>query len=128
MSLPSQRLCLYGGLVFVAFFFVGWGLVAGYMTPLPTPRDSAEEVAEFYRGDTDLIRLGLVIVIAVSPLQAFWAAPAAAYLRRIEGPGGLMANTQLLMGGLSVLLGDLPDVPLGRRSPSGRTGIPTSSG
>ena len=103
-SAASQRFCLYGGLAFAVLFFVGWGLVAGYMTPLPTPRDSAEEVAEFYRGDTDLIRLGLAITIAVAPLQAFWAALVAAHLRRIEGDGALMANAQLLMGGVSVLL------------------------
>jgi hypothetical protein len=104
MSVSSQRFCLYGGLVFVLIFFAGWGLVAGFMTPLPTPRDSAQEVADFYRDDTDLIRLGLVLVIAVAPLQAFFAALVAAHLRRIEGPGALMANAQLLMGGLSVLL------------------------
>lgn len=108
MTVASQRLCLYGALVFIVVFFAGWGLIAGYMTPLPTPNDSAEEVAEFYRGDTDLIRLGLVFVIAVAPLQAFFAALIAAHMRRIEGDGALMANTQLVLGGLAVLLVTIP--------------------
>jgi hypothetical protein len=45
-----------------------------------------------------------MITIAAAPLQAFWAALIASHLRRIEGQGALMANAELVLGGISVLL------------------------
>jgi hypothetical protein len=108
LSRRSQNFCLYGGLVFIVLFFAGWGLTAGFITPLPTPRDTPLQVAHFFGGDTFAIRLGLLITIAAAPLQAFFAALIAEHLRRIEGVLAPMASTELVLGGLAVLLVTFP--------------------
>ena len=108
MSARNQRFCLYGGLLFIVMFFAGWGLTAGFMTPLPTPRESPLQVARFFGGDTFAIRLGLLITIAGAPLQAFFAALIAEHMRRIEGVLAPLASAQLVLGGLAVLLVTLP--------------------
>jgi hypothetical protein len=104
----NQSFCLYGGLVFIVTFFAGWGLTAGFITPLPTPHDTPLQVTRFFAGNTFAIRLGLLITLAGAPLQAFFAALIAEHLRRVEGPVAPMASTELVLGGLAVLLVSFP--------------------
>jgi hypothetical protein len=108
MDLRGQQFCLYGGLVFIVVFFLGWGIIAGFMTPLPTPRDNAQEVIAFFSGDQTRIRLGVLLVLFVAPLQAFFAALITLHLKRIGDKVTPLANAQMMMGGISVLLVTFP--------------------
>ncbi|MHB8695633.1 MAG: hypothetical protein ACYDHH_30800 [Solirubrobacteraceae bacterium] len=108
MSARNQNFCLYGGVVFIVLFFAGWGLTAGFITPLPTPRDTPLQISQFFSGNTFAIRLGLLITLFGAPLQASFAALIAEHMRRIEGRIAPLASTQLVLGGIAVLLVSFP--------------------
>lgn len=81
---------------------------AGFLPP-PSPGDSAQEVAEFYRDDIDLIRLGLFTMMIAGGIIAPFVAVIAVRLKRIEGQFSPMtinippAIVQCLSIGLAVL-------------------------
>jgi len=101
----QHRLCAYAGFVFPALFFVGWGLVAGYLLPLHGPGDSPAQVVAFYTDHTTLIRIGIILTIAAGALQApFCVAIGMQMMRMNGGRRSPLAYTQMLLGGANVLL------------------------
>lgn len=60
MSQRAQLTCLWSTLIGLVIVGVGFWPVAGYLPP-PAANDTAQEIANFYSGDTDGIRIGLVL-------------------------------------------------------------------
>lgn len=81
----------------IALWGIGLGLVAG-MIPLPSPDDSAEEVARMYAEDRNSIRVGLLIVCFGSALLTPFVVAISVQLKRIEGRHTPLASTQLALG------------------------------
>lgn len=65
------RLCGWMGPVFITVFFVCWGLLGHNFPPFP-PDAPASEVAGFFRGNADSIRLGMVIAMTFAPAYGVW--------------------------------------------------------
>lgn len=96
MNTRIQTWCAWCGPVFAVVFFVGM-LLAGFLPP-PSPGDSAPEVADFYRDDVDLIRLGLFTMMIAAGITAPFVAVIAVQLKRIEGQSSPMTYLQLIGG------------------------------
>jgi hypothetical protein len=107
MSTRTQMLCLWCGPAAIALFLVGFWLVAGLVPP-PSPDDSAREIQALYQGDTDMIRLGLLMSMFAGALTGPWVAAISTQLKRIEGQYSPLAYTQLGLGMLGVLLFIIP--------------------
>lgn len=109
MSVRSQMFCAYLGLAFPLVFFIGWGLIAGYMTPLQGPRTTGLEWQEFYSDHTTLIRVGIIITIAAGAFQAPFSALIGMHMRRMEGGKHTpLAYAQMMLGSVGVLLVVIP--------------------
>ena len=108
MNERSQKFCLYLGIAFPFTFFLGWGLVSGYMLPLPSPHDSASEYVQFYRDNTTAIRVGLIITIAAASFQAPFFALIGTHMRRVEGKHSALSYGQMMLGSAGVLLVIIP--------------------
>lgn len=107
MNARSQRICTWGGLVFMVLFSVGWWFLAGLMPP-PSPKDSAQEVAEFYGDDTNLIRAGLLVAMFGVAFQFPFFTAIFFQMKRIEGPVAPMAYIQILTGTVGVFIFFVP--------------------
>jgi hypothetical protein len=79
-----QLRCLYTGYAFLAVFTLGWVILAGFVPP-PSPNDSPEMVADFFRTDTNKIRVGLIITLFCSAFLLPWCGAVCTQILRIEG-------------------------------------------
>ncbi|WP_094023998.1 hypothetical protein [Nocardia cerradoensis] len=93
----SQRLCVWSGPLFALLFFIGYGVVARYIPP-PDPDRSAAQVAEFYRGHANAIRLGMVLSMFGLVFWVPFVAAISVQLKRIEGRHSPLTYAQLGLG------------------------------
>jgi hypothetical protein len=81
----AQLWSLYSLYGFVALFLIGWVLLAR-MVPPPSPMESPDEIAGFFRGHLTSLRVGLVLALFASALLLPWGGAVCAQMLRIEGP------------------------------------------
>jgi len=60
MGRRNELICGWSGAAAAALLIIGWCIVAGFLPP-PSPNLSANEIAEYWRNDTELKILGMVI-------------------------------------------------------------------
>lgn len=108
MNLGAQRFALYCGIAFPFIFFVFWGLIGGFMLPLPSPGDTAEQIRSYYTENANFVRLGLFVTIGAGALQVPFYALISVHLKRIEGDYPVLSNAQLILGGITAILVIVP--------------------
>jgi hypothetical protein len=69
MERRIELLCAWCGPAFLVVFVAGLWFVAGLIPP-PSPSDSAEHIAAFYRGHADQVRLGMLGSVLLAPFVA----------------------------------------------------------
>lgn len=97
MNSRNQRICIWSGPVFMALFFLGYGVVARYIPP-PDPAKPAAEVARFYRENANSIRTGMVLSLYALVFYVPWTAAMSVQLKRIEGRHSPFTYAQLGIG------------------------------
>lgn len=90
-------------MVFLILFALGWGLIARFVPP-PSPTFGAAEIADFYRQNTQMIRLGMVITQISCIFLPPWVAVLSVQMKRIEGSSPVLAYTQLICGLAAMLV------------------------
>jgi hypothetical protein len=90
----TQRLWVWGGVVSIVFFGVGWVALARFLPPL-APSKSATEIARIFWDRRTGIRFGALFMIVGTMLWVPWAAVVAAQPRRAEGDRPVHAWTQV---------------------------------
>lgn len=93
MNSTIQRICAWCGPAYILFYMIG--LLTAGMVPPPSPSLSALEIAEFYRGDTDMIRLGVVIAFVASILYLPFSIVITVQMLRMQGRSLILALLQL---------------------------------
>jgi hypothetical protein len=96
------RIAAWCGPALVVLFFLGLVAIAGYIPP-PSPAASAEQIASWYRENTTAIRIGLLVVSIGVALQAPWGASIAVWTRRGESNYPVLAYTQLICLGFTLV-------------------------
>jgi len=107
MNIKIERMSAWSGLVFLLTFFIGWAVLARYLPP-PSPGASAEEIARFYNTDTNLLRVGLLVVQGSCMFYIPWVAVISARIKRIPGVSPVCTYTQALGGIMGMLALILP--------------------
>ena len=103
LNTKTQLVCLWCGPIALLIFMVGFWFVAGLVPP-PSPADSAREVQDLYRDNTDQIRIGLVLSMIGGGLTAPFVAAISTQMKRVEGTYSPLTYAQLGTGMLGVLL------------------------
>ncbi len=85
------------GPLFTVGFFVGWGLIAGFI-PVPSPSRPQDEVVAYYQQHSDRIILGLIITMGSAMLVAPFVLVLSRQLKRIEGPARILGPVQTFGG------------------------------
>jgi hypothetical protein len=102
MNTTVHKLCAYCGLAFLVLMGIGFAGLAHFV-PLPSPHDSATEVAKMYRDRPTQIRFGLIISMAASALLMPFSVAMFRQMKRCEGPKPALAYIQLGLGAILVL-------------------------
>jgi hypothetical protein len=102
MTQGIQKTMAISGAAFVLLLFPAI-IIAGLLPPV-SPMRNANEIAQFWSTNTGLKRLGLVLLLAASGLQAPFGALLAIRIRQMEaGRYSALAYTQLVGTGLAVV-------------------------
>lgn len=107
MRATTLRWLNWSGWAFLLLWLIGFVFFA-HVVPPPSPNENAEEIAGFYRAHTGGIRFGLMLTLFASPLYASWSAALAAQMKRVRAAHPVMADLQLVLGGLTVLVFMIP--------------------
>ncbi|HMO68287.1 MAG TPA: hypothetical protein PKD92_00850 [Novosphingobium sp.] len=78
------RFCLWMGPLFVAVFYVCWGIL-GHNFPPFSPEAPASEVATWFRDNRNGVRLGMVIAMTFAPAYGVWGYALAKVLESAVG-------------------------------------------
>lgn len=97
LSTRSQIACAWAGLGLIALVTGGFLLLAGFLPPLHAS-DSAQEVADYYRTNTDAIRAGVVIGFMGWTGWAALTTVIAVQLARMQPQRPVLAMLQLVTG------------------------------
>lgn len=97
LSTRSQIACAYSGLGLIVVVVAGFLLLAGYIPP-PHASLSAEEIAAFYKDNTDAIRAGIIIGFCGWTPWAALTAVIAVQLARMQPQRPVLAMLQLITG------------------------------
>jgi hypothetical protein len=103
----TLRWCNWSGWAFLLLWLVGFVFFA-HVVPPPSPDESADQIADFYRQHTLGVRFGLMLPLFASPLYASWSAALAAQMKRVRAAHPVLADLQLVLGGLTVLVFMIP--------------------
>lgn len=103
MNRRIELLCAWCGPAFLVVFVVGLWFVAGLIPP-PSPSDSAEHIAAFYRGHAGQVRLGMLICMLGSVLLAPFIALISRQIRRSSPRLELLADVQLICGVIGIVI------------------------
>lgn len=102
MTPGTQKTMAFCGAAFVLLLFPAM-LMIGLLPPI-SPMRNATEIAQFWSTNPGLKRLGLVVLLAASGLQAPFGALMAIRIRQMEGSRySALAYTELVGVGLAVM-------------------------
>jgi hypothetical protein len=101
-SAPTQRLCVYAGLLMIPAFFLGLGVLARWIPP-PAPGTSATDLAALFEANRTGIRVGLWVTCMGCALLAPFFAVMTTQVRRVEGRRSPLATTQAISAACAVL-------------------------
>jgi hypothetical protein len=102
MTPGIQKTMAFIGAAFVLLLFPAM-LMIGLLPPI-SPMRNADEIAQFWSTNTGLKRLGIVLLLAASGLQAPFGALIAVRIRQMEGGRySALAYTELVGVGLAVM-------------------------
>ena len=93
--------CVWSWPVCIVGFGLGFAVLAGFLPP-PNENWSAQHIAHFYAQDRTAIRAGVIIAMFFSALLLPFYTVISGEMRKIEGPGAMLATIQL--GGAIVLV------------------------
>lgn len=102
-SLRFQQIAAWCGPAFLVTFVFFWGIL-GHNIPNPSPAMSAADLATRYSDNLGEIRVGFIVALIAVVLYMPWTAYISARMARIEGSYPVLANLQLLGGGLTVIV------------------------
>lgn len=106
-STRTQRVFVWAGPLMMGLWIAGWAGFANLIPP-PSPGESAEAIASFYRDNPHGIRAGLIMSVVASTLLAPFVAVIALQLRRAEGRSGGWTQMQILLGALLPIVFIMP--------------------
>lgn len=100
-QMTFQRVCAWGGIVCLAFFF-GAFVAGGFIPPLK-PHAPAQEIAAHYQDHTTGIRIGGGLMLLSGMFYAAYTAVISTQMRRIPGIHRAAVYTQLAAGAFACL-------------------------
>lgn len=112
VNASSQLLCAWCSPLATIMWLIGFLGFAGFVPPLD-PNGSASEIQTYYAQNSNMIRLGLWLTMMGAALIGPFVSAISVQMKRIEGEHSPLANAQLGLGMLMILLFVVPCFLLG---------------
>lgn len=112
MTPIQAKLRLFGawcGPGYLLLLFVGWGAFAGFLPPIG-PSRTADEIAHVFQGNTNGIRIGMVLVMWSAGVFIFFAAAIGQFLSKVEGGAGVLTYSAVIGGCGNMVLSFYPAI------------------
>lgn len=109
MTATHQRIGLWTALLGIVLGGLGFVAFARFIPP-PSPNMSTAEIVALYQTNTNLKRLGFVLMMLGNGLYFPLVAVISVQMRRIEGAARMLTYTQLSSGAINALLLLLPSL------------------
>lgn len=103
MRTRLQSLLAWCGPTLILLFGIGFVLIAGLLPPV-APTNSAKEVADFYRDDTDGLRVGILISMIGWTLIGPWGISMSALLDRPGRSARMLTHLQIACVGAAIAI------------------------
>ena len=94
--------CVWSGLAFAVLTLIGGVFFSGFLPP-PSAALTADQVADIYRSKPEMIRIGMVMMMAAAALFIPFTSLMTRYIIRVEGEVGVLSIMQI-MGGYSNMI------------------------
>lgn len=95
------KVAAFAGLAFMTIFVALWAVMSGNLPPLGADQDPMQVKAWFVDNGTR-IKIGTSICLTIASFYMVWSCAIAQVMRRVEGPGGLFANLEMMGGVITV--------------------------
>src|SRR6218665_52049 len=96
------RLCAWAGPVFMSVFIVFWGIM-GHNIPPWNPDLPAATIANWFRTDANVIRIGMVMSMTCAVLYAVWGLAIGRVMARVVPKDSILVDLQVWGAGLTVV-------------------------
>lgn len=89
------------GLTFMTIFVALWAIMSGNLPPFGADQ-SPDQVKAWFVDNGTRISVGTSICLTITSLYMVWSCAISQVMRRIEGPGGLFSNLEMMGGVITV--------------------------
>jgi Domain of unknown function (DUF4386) len=96
------RFCAWAGPFFMFVFIFFWG-VMGHNLPPFSGAAPASDVADFFRQNSNMVRIGMVVSMTFVVLYFVWGLAVAKVVERVEVHNNILSTLTLWGGGLTVV-------------------------
>jgi hypothetical protein len=93
----TWKVLAWTGPVFLAAFFLLWGVLARNIPPFP-PSATPDEVWQHYADLRLPIMIGMSVCLTMAAFYMSWSVAIARVMERIEGPGGVLSKLEMMGG------------------------------
>lgn len=95
------KVASFAGLAFMTIFIACWAVMSGNLPPFGADQ-SPEQVKAWFVDNGTRISIGTSICLTITSFYMVWSCAIAQVMRRVEGPGGLFANLEMMGGVITV--------------------------
>jgi hypothetical protein len=95
------RFCAWNGIIFMAVFVYFWGWL-GHNFPPFQPDVPAEDVASFFKGNANSVRLGMVVAMTFAVSYLVWGLAISRLMTHVNGRDSMLVDLQKWGAGLTV--------------------------
>jgi amino acid transporter len=95
------KVAAFAGLAFMTVFVALWAIMSGNLPPLGA-NQGPEQVKAWFVDNGTRISIGTSICLTITSFYMVWSCAIAQVMRRVEGPGGLFANLEMMGGVITV--------------------------
>ncbi|MCP5379947.1 MAG: hypothetical protein H6915_04675 [Novosphingobium sp.] len=101
-SYGTWRFCAWNGMIFMGVFIVFWGIMGHNVPPYGGDMD-ASVIANYFRDNANLVRLGMAISMTFAVSYAVWGISIGKVMDYILGRDHILTNLQVWGAGLTVV-------------------------
>ena len=101
-SFKYWRFLVATGPLFLISYFGGWGLLGFCVPPLPATL-TAQEMAQHFQANVNMMRTGMVIAMTFAPFYMTWGLGITKVMETLEGNNRVLSILQLWGAGLTVI-------------------------
>jgi hypothetical protein len=92
----SLKFLAWNGPIFLAAFFILWGVLPGNIPPHPLPSATPLEVKSYYLDHSQAVMIGMSLCLTLTACYMAWGTAVSQVMTRIDGANGILSKIELM--------------------------------